>query len=248
MTLGEFFSTHKKAAVAFSGGADSAYLLWAGTQFGAELTAYIVKSAFQPDFELEDAQRLCAELGVPLRVLPLDILSVPGVRENGPERCYLCKKAIFSAIAEAAAQDGYTLLLDGTNASDDASDRPGMRATKELGVLSPLRLCGITKKELRRLSREAGLFTADKPAYACLATRVPTGKMLTEETLRRVERAESALGALGFSDLRVRTDGIDARLELLPSQIPIAAEKSEELRKIFAEFTEMTIAERQTRD
>lgn len=248
MTLEEFFALHGKAALAFSGGADSAFLLWKGRQCGAELGAYIVKSAFQPDFELEDAEKLCAQLNVKLHVLPLDILHVPGVRENTAERCYFCKRAIFTAIAAAAERDGYPLVIDGTNASDEVTDRPGMRAIAELGVLSPLRLCGVTKKALRALSREAGLFTADKPAYACLATRMQTGLPLTAEILRRIELAETEIGALGFSDLRVRTDGKAARLELPASQLPQAEKKSEEIHSALRGFSPVRLCERQIRD
>ena len=175
MTLNEFFSLVPKAAVAFSGGTDSAFLLWAAREFGCEVRAYYGKTAFQPQFELEDARRLASELEVPMTVVEADILSVPEAAANGPQRCYHCKTALFSRLRQAAREDGYTVLLDGTNASDDAGDRPGMRALRELEVRSPLRECGLTKDEVRRRSREAGLFTWDKPAYACLATRIPTG-------------------------------------------------------------------------
>ena len=114
------------------------------------------------------------------------------------------------------------MLLDGTNASDDAGDRPGMAALRELEVRSPLRECGVTKAQVRQLSRQAGLFTWDKPAYACLATRVPTGTAITAEMLARVEQAESALAALGFADFRVRLLDGCARLQLTEAQLPRA--------------------------
>ena len=158
MNLNEFFQAHPKAALAFSGGVDSAYLLCAAVRQGADVRPYFVKSAFQPDFELEDARRLTGQLGVELTVLHVDILAEPCVAANPPERCYYCKRAIFSAILQAARQDGFVLLLDGTNASDPESSRPGMRALRELEVRSPLRECGLTKREVRRLSQEAGLF------------------------------------------------------------------------------------------
>ena len=185
MTLNEFFGLVPKAAVAFSGGTDSAFLLWAAKKCGCDVRAYYVKTPFQPQFELEDARRLCAQLGVELTVLELDVLQIPGVAENPPDRCYHCKRALFGRLRQQALADGYTVLIDGTNASDDAGDRPGMRALGELSVRSPLRECGITKAQVRALSKEAGLFTWDKPAYACLATRVPTGTPLTADTLRR---------------------------------------------------------------
>ena len=181
MNLQKFFSRHPRAAVAFSGGVDSAYLLYAAKKYGEKVCAYYVKSEFQPRFELEDAVRLAAGLDAELKILELEVLSAPCVKENPSDRCYHCKRAIFSAIMEAAKEDGFPVLLDGTNASDDASDRPGMKALQELSVLSPLRECGLTKAKIRTLSKEAGLFTWDKPAYACLATRLPTGEGITPE-------------------------------------------------------------------
>ncbi len=227
MDLQEFFQAHPKAALGFSGGVDSAYLLCMAVKYGADVRPYFIKTPFQPQFELRDARRLTDALGVPLTVIPLDILEKASVAANPSDRCYHCKTALFSALKARALADGYTLLLDGTNASDDASDRPGMRAIRELEVRSPLRECGLTKEEIRRRSREEGLFTWDKPAYACLATRVPTGEPLTGEILEKVERAEDALFALGFSDLRVRLYHGAARLQLPKAQILRAAEQWE---------------------
>lgn len=229
MTLETFFQTVPRAAAAFSGGTDSAFLLWAAKHCGCDIRAYYVKTAFQPDFELADARRLCRELSIPLTVLEADILAVPGAAANGPDRCYHCKRALFSLLREAARRDGYDLLLDGTNASDDAGDRPGMRALRELEVRSPLRECGLTKDEVRLRSRQAGLFTWDKPAYACLATRVPTGTPITAPDLEKVERAEEALAALGFSDFRVRLFHGAARLQVTRAQLPLALEKRTDL-------------------
>ena len=229
MTLTEFFHENQKAAIAFSGGVDSAYLLYAALQSGADVRAYYVKSAFQPQFELDDARRLAETLSADMRVLDVDILADETVAVNPPDRCYHCKRRIFSAIASAAAADGYTLLLDGTNASDDAGDRPGMRALRELSVRSPLRECGLTKPEIRWLSREAGLFTWDKPAYACLATRVPAGERLTAEKLENTERAEDFLFSLGFTDFRVRLFNGAARLQLPAEQLPRLLERRAEI-------------------
>lgn len=229
MTLTEFFHENQKAAIAFSGGVDSAYLLYAALQSGADVRAYYVKSAFQPQFELDDARRLAETLSADMRVLDVDILADETVAANPPDRCYHCKRRIFSAIASAAAADGYTLLLDGTNASDDAGDRPGMRALRELSVRSPLRECGLTKPEIRRLSREAGLFTWDKPAYACLATRVPAGERLTAEKLENTERAEDFLFSLGFTGFRVRLFNGAARLQLPAEQLPRLLERRAEI-------------------
>lgn len=224
MTLYEFFKQYPKTAIAFSGGVDSAYLLYAAKAAGASVCAYYVKTEFQPRFELDDAVRLAKELDVKMRIIERNILSVPYVKENPSDRCYYCKKAIFTAIADAAGQDGFSVLLDGTNASDDAEDRPGMRVLKELSVLSPLRECGLTKEQIRGLSKEAGLFTWDKPAYACLATRIPTGEEIKKEKLQAVENAEDFLFSLGFSDFRVRTKEGHARLQLKEEQLGLLLE------------------------
>ena len=219
MNLSQFWKENPKAAIAFSGGVDSAYLLYSATQSGAKVKAYYAKTAFQPAFELEDAKKLANQLGAEMEILSIDVLSVPHVAENPKNRCYYCKTAIFSAISAAAKADGFDLLLDGTNASDEASDRPGMQALKELSVRSPLRECGLTKKEIRRLSKEAGLFTYGKPAYACLATRIPTGDTITPEKLSRTEEAEGYLHSLGLRDFRVRTLGDSARIQVTESDL-----------------------------
>ena len=219
MTLEEFFTQHPRTAVAFSGGTDSAMVLWAAGRYGRDVRAYYVHTVFQPAFELADAKRLAEELDVPLTVVEADVLAVPEAAANGPRRCYYCKKALFTTLWQRARADGYAVLLDGTNASDDAGDRPGMQALRELEVRSPLRECGITKAEVRRMSKEAGLFTWDKPAYACLATRVPTGTAITREALEKVERGENALFRLGFSDFRVRLLGNAARIQVPADQM-----------------------------
>ena len=221
MNLKEFFSTYPKVAVAFSGGVDSAYLLYMACRHAEKVKAYYVKSAFQPQFELDDAERLAKELQADMTIIRLDVLSDEKVRQNPPNRCYFCKKQIFSAIREQAAHDGFQVLLDGTNASDDAGDRPGMVALQELAVMSPLRLCGLIKQDIRRLSKEAGLFTWDKPAYACLATRIPSGQAIDQRLLQRTEKAESFLASLGFRDFRVRTLGEQAKLQVQSSQLPL---------------------------
>ena len=229
MTLQDFFTQHPKVALAFSGGVDSAYLLYSAVQAGVKVRAYYVKSAFQPQFELEDAVRLAEQLGADLKILPVDALCNEKVVENPKDRCYYCKQGIFGAILKAAAADGFREIMDGTNASDDSGDRPGMRALQEMQVLSPLRLCGLTKDSIREKSREAGLFTWDKPAYACLATRIPTGEPITEEKLQRTELAEGYLFSLGFRDFRVRSQRNSARLQLRQEDLPLLMDKREEI-------------------
>ena len=143
MNLERFFQEHTKVALGFSGGVDSAYLLYAGIHYGADVRAYYVKTAFQPQFELEDARRLAKELGADLRLLELEVLQSETIAANPADRCYHCKNQIFGRICEEARKDGYPLILDGTNASDQVADRPGMRALAELQVRSPLRECGL---------------------------------------------------------------------------------------------------------
>ena len=242
MELREFFERHPKCALAFSGGTDSALLLCEARRLGADVKAYFVKGPFQPQFELEDARRLAKELGAEMEVIETDVLALPEVAENGSRRCYYCKRAIFSLIFERARRDGYDTVIDGTNASDQVDDRPGMQAIAELGVLSPLRMCGVTKAQVRELSAEAGLFTARKPSYACLATRVPTGTAITREALEKVERGEEALREMGFSDLRLRLEGTGARLELPAAQLPAVVQNRERvLKALLPSFSRVTV-------
>ena len=231
MTLEQFFQENPRCALGFSGGVDSAYLLYAGVKAGADIRPYFIKTAFQPAFELADAQKLAEGLGVEVTVLELDALADPRVAANPADRCYFCKQNLFRTLKERAIADGYPVLLDGTNASDEAGDRPGMRALAELSVRSPLRECGLTKAEIRARSKEAGLFTWDKPAYACLATRVPAGEAITADLLARVEGAEDALFRLGYTDFRVRVFHSAARLQLPRGQMERAVREAEELRQ-----------------
>ena len=221
MTLNEFWKENPKAAIAFSGGVDSSYLLYTAVKAGAKVTAYYADSAFQPAFEREDALRLAKDVGAELKILPLSVLEVPKVAENPENRCYYCKRAIFSALIAAAVADGYDLILDGTNASDDTASRPGTKALQELSVLSPLRDCGLSKEAIRKLSREANLFTWDKPAYACLATRIATDEQITPEKLAATEASEIFLHSLGFTDFRVRTQDGNAKIQLTEKDFPL---------------------------
>ncbi len=229
MDLKTFFTENPSVALAFSGGTDSSYLLYAGLSYGAKIRAYYVKTAFQPQFEYDDAVRLATQLGADLRVIHKDVLSNATVAANPQNRCYYCKTEIFTTLRQAAAEDGYSVLIDGTNASDEAGDRPGMLALQELSVRSPLRECGITKADVRALSKEAGLFTWNKPSYACLATRIPAGTTITAEMLERVEHAEDCLFKLGFSDFRIRLFHDAARIQLPADQMETAIAKRDAL-------------------
>ena len=248
MELKEFFAAHPKIALAFSGGVDSAYLLYAAKQLGAEVRAYYVKTAFQPQFELDDAKRLAEELHADMTVLRVDILSDPKVAANPANRCYFCKKSIFSSILHAASADGFTTLIDGTNASDDAGNRPGMQALRELKVYSPLRDCGLTKADVRRLSKEAGLFTWNKPAYACLATRIPAETPITPEDLARTEKAEDYLFSLGFIDFRVRQMGNAAKLQLPDAQLAHIVEAREQIVATLKQWYSTVLLDLEVRD
>ena len=242
MTLREFFEENPVCAAAFSGGVDSAWLLHEAVRYAKKTAAYFVRTPFQPAFELEDARETAGRLGAELRVLEADILSVPEVAANPTDRCYYCKRALFARILEESARDGFPIVLDGCNASDDASDRPGMRALEELGVRSPLRECGIAKAEIRRLAREAGLPVWDKPSYACLATRVPTGTPITAGALARAARGEAALMAMGFSDFRLRLRGEDALLQVRAEQTDLAKRLLPEInRQLAGDFARVSL-------
>lgn len=248
MTLAEFFKTHPDVAIALSGGVDSAYLLYAAMHHARRVKAYFVKSAFQPQFELEDARRLAQELSAELAIIEVDVLADERVCANPADRCYHCKRRIFAAIRDQAIKDGFKFLLDGTNASDDASDRPGMVALRELSVLSPLRMCGMTKQEIRRLSREAGLFTWSKPSYACLATRIPTGQTITREALARTEQSEAYLFSLGFRDFRVRTMGDSAKIQVVSEQLPLLMQHRLEILNKLGKVYGSVLLDLETRD
>lgn len=248
MTLTDFFHAHPKAALGFSGGVDSSYLLYAAVQSGADICPYFVKTAFQPAFELEDAMRIADQVGVKLRVVEYDILQHTEVADNLPDRCYHCKAALFGVLKTMAEADGYPLLIDGTNASDDVDDRPGMRALRELGVRSPLRECGLTKQEIREHSRQAELFTWDKPAYACLATRIPAHTRLTMEDLCRVEQAETELFTMGFRDFRVRVFHGAARLQFTAEDCMRAVRDRDELRRRLKPWFEIVLLDMKGRE
>lgn len=175
--------------LAFSGGCDSSFLLAALVHAGIDVKAYMVMTAFQAPFELDDAQRVAEEIGAEFELIRADILSHDEVCANPPDRCYWCKRFIFGTILDAMERDGRKILLDGTNASDDPSRRPGFRALAELGVVSPLRDAGFSKDCVRAASRLMGLSTADKPNFSCFATKVPAGNRIDQAALNRVEES-----------------------------------------------------------
>ena len=187
--LADFFARTPKLAIAFSGGCDSSYLLASAVEAGCEVKAYMVNTAFQPAFELEDARRVVDVCGAAFDVIEADVLAESAICANPPDRCYLCKRFIFGAVRERMEREGFEVLADGTNASDDPARRPGFRALAELDVVSPLRRAGMTKDEVRAASRALGVPTADKPSFSCLATNVPEGTPITAAALAEVRRA-----------------------------------------------------------
>jgi uncharacterized protein len=226
-------------AVAFSGGVDYSLLLAvAARMYHVKLIAVTASSISYAEHEKDDARRFAQRMGVKHRYLDFDQMSIPEFVANGPERCYYCKKAIFSAIQTYVAEEGFTNVVDGSNADDVKAYRPGAKALSELGIRSPLQEAGLSKAEIRKLSREMGLFTASKPSYSCLATRIQYGESITPEKLARIEQAEEFLTKLGFTHIRVRTYGTLARIEVEPSQITLMAQVNTR-NKIIARLKEL---------
>lgn len=236
MDLKEYFSYNPEIAIAFSGGTDSAYLLYMAKQYAQRVEAFYAHSAFQPNFELEDAKKFCTKYHIPLHIVELDILANHNIRENNGDRCYYCKQSIFEALIQASTQQGFSLLADGTNASDQYKDRPGMRALEELRISSPLRICNLTKKEVREASENLQLFTAYKPSYSCLATRIETGVPITISQLDCIEQCENYLYQLGFSDYRTRLYHDSIVIQVPEHQFLRILEFRNEILMIFMQF------------
>lgn len=201
--------------VAYSGGVDSAFLAWAAHRvLGARALSVTADSASYPERHRDMAFAIAREFGLRHEVIQTAELDRPEYRANNPDRCYHCKDELFSQLARMAADRGFSTVADGSNADDRGDYRPGRRAAREKGVISPLDEVGLTKDDVRALSRAAGLPTWDEPASACLSSRIPYFSEVTEEKLRVIERAEDAVRALGFRVLRVRHHGEIARLEV----------------------------------
>lgn len=235
-SLRRFFEENPRPGLAFSGGSDSTYLLYVCHILEVDVVPYFVRGSFQTPEEEETVRASCTRYGFEPRILNVNVFDSPGIVSNGPDRCYLCKRFVFSRIIEAAKRDGRAYVMDGTNASDDPAGRPGMRALEEMGIISPLRICGITKADVRRLSKEAGIPGWDRPSDSCLATRTPTGTSITEDGLRRTYEAEKAVREFGFRGFRVRTRGTGARLEIDPSQRSILEEYMEEIEAVLLKY------------
>jgi uncharacterized protein len=211
------------ALVAFSAGVDSTFLLRvAHEELGDRCVAATVRAPFVPSREFDAAVSFCRELGVDHVVLAADLDAIPHFAENPPDRCYHCKKALFSRLLALARERGLAAVVEGSNVDDGGDYRPGHRAIQELGIRSPLRDAGLAKADIRALSRAMGLPTADKPSAACLASRIPYGDRITPELLNRVGRAEALVADRfpGLAQLRVRVHGDLARIEVPPADIP----------------------------
>lgn len=215
--LQEYLRKLGSCAVAFSGGLDSSFLLTAAKEaLGENLVALTVDSPYIPEFEIVEAKELTAELEVEHQVIVLDFPE--NIRMNPDDRCYLCKKQIFSRLLEAKNQLGFNALADGTNASDKGDYRPGMKALKELGIRSPFLELDISKADIRRLAKERGCSFWEKPAYACLLSRIPHNTEITEAELKRIEAGEEALHKMAFLSVRIRSHGDLARIEVPPEE------------------------------
>ena len=227
------------AAVSFSSGVDSTFLLRvAHEELGDRVLAVTVRSHTFPKRELDEAVAFCRAEGVRHEIIDSEELDIPGFAENPPDRCYHCKKAIFGKIIEFAQANGLRAVLEGSNIDDDGDYRPGRRAIKELDVRSPLHDVGLTKAEIRELSKKLGLPTADKPSFACLASRFPYGERITTARLARVERAEQWLmdAELKLAQLRVRSHGDMARIEVPSDAIPRLAAHAAEIAAALKSF------------
>jgi uncharacterized protein len=215
--LVELLLSFGSVAVAYSGGLDSTFLLTVAAKIlGNRIIALTVKTPYIPDWELEESIKICNDLKVRQFIIKSDIPN--SIRNNPESRCYICKSYIFSKFITEAAKKGDYRIVDGTNLDDIKDYRPGMKALKELNISSPLLECSITKDDIRRFSKMLGITTWDKPAYACLLTRIPYHTEINKEELLRIEKAELYLHQMGFMESRVRSQDTTARVELNPVQ------------------------------
>lgn len=202
-------------AIAYSGGVDSTFLLMTAYQmFPNQTLAITALSGLFPAREMNESHKFADDNGIRHIECEMDEFAIEGFAENSENRCYLCKKSMFTCFMKIAAEYGIKYLAEGSNIDDDGDFRPGTKAIRELGVLSPLREAGFTKSEIRQLSREMGLPTWNKPSFACLASRLPYGEHITREKLKTIETSEQLLFDLGFKQVRVRHHGNLARIEI----------------------------------
>lgn len=209
----------KSAAVAFSGGVDSTFLVKvAHDVLGDKMMAITATSSTYPERELKEAIHYAKDMKVNHMIISSEELDIEGFASNPTNRCYYCKKELFTKIKEIAANDNMDYVFDGSNVDDIGDYRPGMQAAKELEVISPLKEAGLTKEEIRELSKQLDLPTWDKPAFACLSSRFPYGNQITAPKLKMVEEAEQFLLDMGLRQVRVRHHGEIARIEVSPKE------------------------------
>ncbi|MBS1792253.1 MAG: ATP-dependent sacrificial sulfur transferase LarE [Acidobacteria bacterium] len=217
----------KQVLVAYSGGVDSAYLaLVAAQELGADALCVLGVSPSVSQHQRAEAESVAVRFGLNLRIVETDEFSDPNYRANPVNRCYFCKTELYGRLAEIAQTEGYRFVLDGTNADDTGDHRPGRQAAAEKAVRSPLVEAGLTKEEIRYLSRQQNLPTWDKPASPCLASRIAYGVPVTIERLSKVERGEALLRRLGFREFRVRVHGELARIEIAPAELEKALNRA----------------------
>lgn len=242
--LVKFLKDKGKVCIGFSGGVDSTFLLSVAKKvLGDNVLAVTALSSMNPEREKNEGVNFCKSIEAKHILIEADEYSIPEFVLNNKERCYFCKKSIFTKIKEIAKSEGYDVVLDGSNVDDDSDYRPGMRAIKELGIISPLKEANLTKSEIRELCKEMGLKVWNKPSMACLASRIPYGSIITKEKLKKVELAEEVLFSKGFKQFRVRYYDNLAKIEVPNDEIhkiiTISKEIIEEFKKIG--FTYITI-------
>ena len=222
--LKTILKSYRSVVIAFSGGTDSTFLLHCASQIPElRLIAVTIKTPYIPDWEMKEAINFCSNYKINHKLIELSFPEI--IRHNPIERCYLCKKSLFSNIRAFAVENGYEYVADGTNADDIGDFRPGLKALTELSITSPLLEAELTKKEIRELSQKKNLPTWDKPPYACLLTRIPYNSIVNEKILDKIEKAEVFIKEIGFPGTRVRTNGDEARLECQPSHLEKIVEK-----------------------
>lgn len=209
--------------VAYSGGVDSAYLAYvAASELGRQALAVTGESPSYPDFQRQDALAVVEKFSISHQFVKTEEIQDPNYQANPANRCYFCKHELFTKLTALAHQQAIAFVCDGNNADDAGDYRPGRKAAKELNVRSPLLEAGLTKAEIRQLSERAGLPVWDRPASACLSSRIPYGMPVTIEKLSVIERGEARLRALGFEQMRVRHHGEIVRIEISPEELPRA--------------------------
>lgn len=231
--LKSLLGKYRSAVIAFSGGVDSTFLARVAKDvYNDKLLLITATSSTYPFYELEEAKSLSAMLGINHRIIVSEEIDIPGYSDNPPDRCYYCKSELFGKIKYIAGLENYDAVFDGSNADDTKDFRPGMKAKREKGVISPLAESGFTKADIRAMSQELGLPTAQKQSYACLASRFPYGEKITIEKLDRLAKAELRFRELGFTQFRIRSHDHLARLEFIPEEMNRAWEQRGKLTEI----------------